>query len=433
VTTPYPGVTHTVYVDAAAPLRIHVVAIDVSSQEILLSATQAADRGQTVSDWADCKRGTAGCVTSDIAINGDLFSPSGFVPAGLAIGSTKAWPDAATDNAIEGWLGFGRPNDVSKLYLSSPPLVEMPSADLHVEGVVGGRAQLVSSGTVMTEYNDNDPTEPFRRAPRSAVGLSAADTNGLIHTLYLAVVDGDQKNSSGMTAEELGSFLASIGVVDALELDGGGSSALYLRKEGGIVNAPSDGVERQVANHLGVKYGSLPSLDITGFICNELDFGQCDQKAINNATVTVDGKASTWNTGHLRYTVTGVTPHFVCAHAAAPNFQTGVQCREIREQDTLTGNLAYLSVPLRACPTGQTQCDPPPDMATPLDMAMPHRRPADLAVPVGTTDGGSVHVGGAHGGCALVTVRHDERAETTSIIIVFVLFLGAARTCRRCV
>ena len=40
---------------------IHVVTVDVSSQEIFLSSTLSADRGQTVSDWADCKRGTSGC------------------------------------------------------------------------------------------------------------------------------------------------------------------------------------------------------------------------------------------------------------------------------------------------------------------------------------------------------------------------------------
>jgi hypothetical protein len=38
VTQPYPGVTHTVYTDATAPLRAHLVTIDITSQEIHLYA-----------------------------------------------------------------------------------------------------------------------------------------------------------------------------------------------------------------------------------------------------------------------------------------------------------------------------------------------------------------------------------------------------------
>src|SRR5260370_36179492 len=74
VTTPYPGVTHAAYVDASVPLRLHLVTIDVSSQEIHLYATQSAERGQTVSAFADCKKGVTGCVKSDVAVNGDLFA-----------------------------------------------------------------------------------------------------------------------------------------------------------------------------------------------------------------------------------------------------------------------------------------------------------------------------------------------------------------------
>ncbi len=149
-TTPYPGVTHVVYTDTSVPLVVHVVTVDVTSQEIYLSATLTGDRGQTVSDWADCKRGTQGCTPVDVAINGDLFTPSGFVPDGLAIGGAMPWPDAATDNAIEGWFAFGRPSDVNHVQLSVPSAVEMPAASLAVEGAVGGRALLVSGGMPMS-------------------------------------------------------------------------------------------------------------------------------------------------------------------------------------------------------------------------------------------------------------------------------------------
>jgi hypothetical protein len=42
--------------------------------------------------------------------------------------------------------------------------------------------------------------------------------------------------------------MLSLGCVSALNLDGGGSSALWVRGVDGVVNRPSDGTERAVAN-----------------------------------------------------------------------------------------------------------------------------------------------------------------------------------------
>lgn len=417
VTTPYPGVTHTVYADASVPLRVHVAAVDVTSQEVHLQATLSADRGQTVSDFANCARGSSGCQTSDVAINGDLFTPSGYVPAGLAIGGTKPWPDAASDNATEGWFAFGRPGDLNAVQLSVPSAVEMPASTLAVEGAVGGRALLVQSGMAMSSYDAADPTAPYRSAPRTAVGLDAA-----AHTLYLVVVDGDQESSLGMTAEELAWFMQGIGVSDAIELDGGGSSTMYIRKEGGVVNSPSDGVQRPVANHLGIKYGAEVHFSVVGQIYNTV-FGDMS-KLINNATVTVDGQLATWPTAnnHTLYNVNNITPHYVCAHATAPGFMSATQCREITVQDVQSqGNTQYLSLVMYP---GK---DPPPDMATPDDMAMPPgpHPTFDLSANGPGADAGGNN--GAKGGCDF----GGAAPAATGFIVSVVLFLGAASLFRR--
>ena len=421
-TTPYPGVTHVVYTDASVPLVVHVVKIDVTSQEIYLAATLTGDRGQTVSDWANCKRGTKGCSPVDVAINGDLFTPSGYVPAGLAIGGAMPWPDASMDNATEGWFAYGRPSDVNQVQLSVPSAVEMPATSLAVEGAVGGRALLVSGGMPMSSYDAADPTEPFRAAPRSAVGVDANGPMGAAVNMYLVAVDGDQQSSLGMTAEDLANFLAGIGVSDAIELDGGGSTTLYVRGEGGVVNSPSDGVQRAVANHLGVHYGAQTHFSVVGQIFNT-DFGNMS-KLINNATVTVDGQLATWPAAnnHTLYNVNNITPHYVCAHASAPGFMSATQCREITVQDVQSqGSTQYLSLVL------YPGTDPPPDMARPADMAM-MRPPAsdDMAWPIGGPDmaGG----GGAHSGCASAP---GAVTGNSGFIAALVLFLGAASIFRR--
>ncbi|MNI89529.1 hypothetical protein D3C73_1469380 [compost metagenome] len=61
-------------------------------------------------------------------------------------------------------------------------------------------------------------------------------------------MDGyNEKGSSGATLEELQGRLYKLGVVDAYNLDGGGSSSLVLNNR--VVNNPSDGNLRPVPTH----------------------------------------------------------------------------------------------------------------------------------------------------------------------------------------
>lgn len=82
------------------------------------------------------------------------------------------------------------------------------------------------------------------RAPRTA--LATAKDGHII----MAVVDGRQQHSIGMTLLELAGFMREIGAVNALNLDGGGSSEMVINSE--IVNSPSDGRERRVGDALVV-------------------------------------------------------------------------------------------------------------------------------------------------------------------------------------
>ena len=88
---------------------------------------------------------------------------------------------------------------------------------------------------------------PARRHPRSAVG-TAPDGR-----VWLVVVDGRQPASRGATLGELALVMRGLGARDALNLDGGGSSALAVRAGGRVVrlNRPTGyDVERPVATAL---------------------------------------------------------------------------------------------------------------------------------------------------------------------------------------
>jgi hypothetical protein len=89
----------------------------------------------------------------------------------------------------------------------------------------------------------DDPKAP--RHPRTAVGFNARQ-------IVLVTVDGRQKGwSMGMTMYELAGLMRRLGCQEALNLDGGGSTEEWVC--GGIVNRPSEGHERPIADAILVR------------------------------------------------------------------------------------------------------------------------------------------------------------------------------------
>jgi hypothetical protein len=117
--------------------------------------------------------------------------------------------------------------------------------------VIGGGPRLVRGGRVSVEDEAGivARTQGRRRLPRTAVGIRDG-------TAFLVTVDGRRRGYSvGMTLWELGRFMVGLGCRDAMALDGGGSTTLWVR--GSVRNRPSDGRERPVANGLLV-FSSAP-------------------------------------------------------------------------------------------------------------------------------------------------------------------------------
>lgn len=110
--------------------------------------------------------------------------------------------------------------------------------------VIGGGPRLVRDGKAAMEAEGGNLNGSFSSTlhPRTAVGFNGKK-------VYLLVVDGRTPGySAGMSLPELAAAMADLGCTDALNLDGGGSSTLWVR--GSVVNRPSDGRERAVANGL---------------------------------------------------------------------------------------------------------------------------------------------------------------------------------------
>lgn len=84
------------------------------------------------------------------------------------------------------------------------------------------------------------------RHPRTAIGFSRDSS-----TLYLLAVDGRSQKSVGMALTELADLMRRLGVWQAMNFDGGGSTTMVIN--GALVNVPSDSAgERAVGNALMV-------------------------------------------------------------------------------------------------------------------------------------------------------------------------------------
>lgn len=233
-TQPHRGVRHLLRT-VPGPNRINATFIDLRRPDVHARATRPEHRGRTVSSFA-ALYGTA------VAINGDFFA-GGFQATGMAVGDGVRW--GGNDGPEQSFIAFGSDN---RAEISHPwDIVAGPEA--WMAQLVSGR-ELVTQDGVAAAYVAGNPDV----APRTAAGLTADGK-----TLILAVVDGRSTSSRGMTLLQLGQAMADLGAHWAINLDGGGSSAMVV--DGNVVNRPSDGGERTVGNHLGVVITPLPAVD----------------------------------------------------------------------------------------------------------------------------------------------------------------------------
>ncbi len=125
----------------------------------------------------------------------------------------------------------------------------LPTFSGTTEGIrtmTGGLPGLFKEGKIKESYVGHEGLTSkgfLGNNPRTAIGYNKTRTK-----LFVAVVDGRQENySMGMSIKELAEFMKSVGCYEALNFDGGGSSAMFVSDS--LVNKPSDKTgERKVYN-----------------------------------------------------------------------------------------------------------------------------------------------------------------------------------------
>jgi len=256
VTTPYPGVTHEKHEEAGQ--RFHLVTIDRTRPSLSLHVSSETNRGQILSEIAKREKAV-------VAVNGQIFRTD-FSLCGVAISRGVPWTkidDTSCNHAMSWSEDLRTWNAFSAKGLAKGPFPGAPNGSFDV---IGGYPHLVKNGVAcdgskpdVCAIPDAAPLLFKGPNPRTFLGVDEQRTR-----VFLVVVDGREIGSaSGMTLVESARFMKErIGAWDAVNLDGGGSSALYVESEGGVVNVPSDGKERVIGNAIVLTYD--PSKELPG-------------------------------------------------------------------------------------------------------------------------------------------------------------------------
>jgi hypothetical protein len=108
---------------------------------------------------------------------------------------------------------------------------------------IGGGPMLLEDGEDKITWKEEKFSKAFAEtaAPRTAVGI------GTTGDIFLVVADGrDKDRNRGLSLNELASVMRRAGCKSAINLDGGGSTTMWINGE--VVNRPSDGRERKISS-----------------------------------------------------------------------------------------------------------------------------------------------------------------------------------------
>jgi hypothetical protein len=207
-----------------APIVVHVAVLNLCVASGRFRATTPSESATTTTRFAQ----RTGAL---LAINGDFFDGPR-TPLGRARGDGQEFSPRA--DYYFGALVVARSGAL-------PMVLERYEAPREYTEVVSAQERIVVSGAARV---DPHVQHSRQRHPRTAMGWSRDG-----RTVIFVVVDGRSRASVGATTPELALMLRDLGAWEAVRFDGGGSSTLAVRAR--VVNTPSDGAERTVANHVG--------------------------------------------------------------------------------------------------------------------------------------------------------------------------------------
>ena len=235
-------------------------------------------KGQSIqlfsADYATTTRANIPSVYAVLRVTDGYLGVNRAVTAYVESAGASAGPIDIAPGCLVLALSQDSENEIAKAALAALQPGHQVSIDIKggaawneiVYAVGGGEKLLTNSQVVAPEFSAGSKESNM---PRTAFGLRP-DGSYIFYT-----VDGRQKGySAGSTLSEVAQRLLELGCVEAVNLDGGGSttlSAVYPGQQGlKTINRPSDGSLRTCANYIllinrGNAYGAAERLHLYPF------------------------------------------------------------------------------------------------------------------------------------------------------------------------
>ncbi|MBR5283917.1 MAG: phosphodiester glycosidase family protein, partial [Clostridia bacterium] len=170
-----------------------------------------------------------------VSTNGAGFDMATGEPSGLLIMNGKEWHSISASGFFgvtkDGKAVIGTMDDYNKIYKGQ------------LQEALAGFGSLIHNGKIVASANDTT------RAPRTAIGITKTGK------VVMMVLDGrGAPHSIGGNMMEIAHIMLQAGCVEAINLDGGGSTTFVTKPEGEtelqVINQPSDGYTRNVSTSL---------------------------------------------------------------------------------------------------------------------------------------------------------------------------------------
>ena len=212
--------------------NIYVADVTVSDASDLKTALADNTYGRNITDTTSDMAANNNAV---LAINGDYY---GARQSGYVIRNGKLYRDTSGNRDALVIQKNGEFKFVSESETSASELIKDGALQVFSFGPV-----LLNNGEISVGEND-EVGMAMASNPRTALGYL-----GNNHYVFV-VSDGRTSESAGLSLYELASFMKELGVKDAYNLDGGGSSTMVFKGE--IINNPTtsgrSGEERAVSD-----------------------------------------------------------------------------------------------------------------------------------------------------------------------------------------
>ena len=202
--------------------KVYIADIMVSSPKYLKTALAQNTYGNNVTAKTSV---TAANNNAILAINGDFYGAN---TTGYVIRNGVVYRNTIREDASNGDLAIYKDGSFGIVYEN-----DVSAEDLVKNGVVNLLAfgpTLVNNGKITVSSN-SEVGQSMASNPRTAIGI--IDKNHYV----IVVSDGRTSESQGLSLYQLAQVMKSYGVKTAYNLDGGGSSTLYLN--GKVINKPT--------------------------------------------------------------------------------------------------------------------------------------------------------------------------------------------------